>query len=238
MIRNGKGFWLHYKAWNVANNAPEMNDAANHTLKLFIDGVLSDPTNTPIDLNNGECAVFVTAAESLGAKFIAVAGVSLTADVELIPGMVATNLLKPGIAFIGCFTCWDMANNQPALGETALTLSMVIAQDNTSGAATNDPAELGALTVPGLYSLSIIAAENPGTALSILGTSTTADIEVMPTELAPYNEDQPAESDVRIGVDYAEGTLTGTLSPFTATYELPQEVIIEDEEIIIIEGCE
>jgi hypothetical protein len=60
----------------------------------------------------------------------------------------------------------------------------------------------------------------------------------MPTELAPFTVDYPAESDVRLATDYAEGTLTGTLAPFSASYELPQEVILEDEEFVIYEGCE
>jgi hypothetical protein len=237
MVRSGKGFWLHYKARNTANNAPALNDAANHTLKLFIDGILLDPTNAPEDIAVGECRIFITPSESDGAKFIAVDGTSSTADVSLIRGMVITDLLKPGVGFVGCFTCWDAENNQPALGEDDVSLSMIIAQNNTSGAAINSPVELGALTVPGLYAISVTSSENPGTALSILGESNTVGVEIMPTEMGPHNEDQAAEADVRIDIDYAEGTLTGTLSPFSCTYELPQEVIIEDEEIII-EGCD
>jgi hypothetical protein len=48
------------------------------------------------------------------------------------------------------------------------------------------------------------------------------------------------EAKAEINYQYGAGGVefTGTLSPFTATYELPQEIIYEDEEIIILEGCE
>lgn len=49
-----------------------------------------------------------------------------------------------------------------------------------------------------------------------------------------------AEADVLAGEQYGAGGVefTGTLSPFTATYELPQELVYEDEEIILLEDCE
>jgi hypothetical protein len=88
---------------------------------------------------------------------------------------------------------------------------MTVAQDNTSAGATNTPAEISAVSVPGLNSLSVTGAEGNGKAVSIIGLSSTLGVMLIPTELAPYNEDQAAEADVRDGVSYAEGTLTGTL---------------------------
>lgn len=77
------------------------------------------------------------------------------------------------------------------------------------------------------------------------------------------NKDNPSESDVRSGVVYDNGNLTGdyvpaaeavvlageqygslgteftgTLFPFQAAYNLPQEIILEDSEILIFEGCD
>jgi hypothetical protein len=65
-------------------------------------------------------------------------------------------------------------------------------------------------------------------------------IKDIPTDNTVGTYLQVAEEDVEKDVQWgADGTeFTGTLAVFTATYELPQEVIIEDEEIIIIEGCD
>ena len=48
------------------------------------------------------------------------------------------------------------------------------------------------------------------------------------------------EAKAELDFDYGAGGIefTGTLAPFTANYELPQEIIFEDPEIIILEGCE
>ena len=141
MIRNNTGFWLHYSAYNAASNVAELNDSGNHTLKLFIDGVLGDPTNSPEDIANGECRIFITAAESNAAKFICVAGISSTSDVYIIPGYTITDLLVPGAAFVGCYTAWDAGNNVPKTGDDA-NHTLTVAQDNTSAGAANSPAEV------------------------------------------------------------------------------------------------
>jgi hypothetical protein len=235
MVRNNTSFWLHYSAYNASSNEAELNDSANHTLKLFIDGVLSDPTNTPEDIGNGECRLLVTAAESSGAKFICVAGTSSTSDVYIIPGMVITDLLVPGTAFVGCYTAWDSLNNVPATGDVdsggVPNHTLAVAQGNTSAGATNTPAEISAVAVPGLYSLSVTTAEANGTAVSIIGSSSTSDVNIIPTELAPFDVDYPAQGDVRKDTDYAEGTLTGTL--VVTTVAQPLEIIeIETTEVI------
>ena len=79
---------------------------------------------------------------------------------------------------------------------------------------------------------------------SIVGTlivPPTGDvIEGIQTDdtVGTYKEvpENKAEFDFDYGADGTE--FTGTLSPFQATYELPQEVIIEDEEFVIFEGCD
>lgn len=60
------------------------------------------------------------------------------------------------------------------------------------------------------------------------------------TDATVGNYEPAPEANVLIDFDYgANGTeFKGTLSPFAATYELPQEVITEDEEFVIFEGCE
>lgn len=208
MIRNNTGFWLHYSAYNTASSAPELNDAANHTLKLFIDGALSDPNNTPEDIAVGECRIFIDPAESNGAKIITVAGVSSTADVSIIPATAITDLLTPGTAFVSPYTAWDTAANAPKTADVG-NHTITITQDNTSGGALNPPAEIDAVTVPGLYKVAVTSVEGTGKAVSIIGVS-TGTTNIIPTELAPFTVDNAAISDVRLGTDYAEGTLTGT----------------------------
>jgi hypothetical protein len=237
MVRNNTGFWLHYSAYNAANNAAEPGDVANHALQFVIDGVVSTPNNSPQEIAVGEYRILVDAAESNGAKFICVAGISSTVDVYIIPGMVITDLLISGVTFVACYTAWDVAANAPKTGDV-LNHTMTVAQDNTNAGATNAPAEINALSLPGLHSLSVTAGEGAGHAVSVIGVSATADVNIIPTEIAPFTVDYPVEADVKFGTDYAEGTLTGTLSPFDATYLLPEEIILEDEEIIIFEGCD
>ena len=283
MYRNNTAFWLHYTAWNTSTNAVELGDAANHTLKLIVDGVMTDPINTQDNIALGECRILIDEVESNLIKSMCVAGISSTPNVVLIPAMVTTDLLKPGISFVGYYTAWDGANNEPKINDTG-NHSITIAQDNTSAGATNAPSEIDAADVPGLNKITATAAEATGRSVSLLGESSTADINIIATEYALFNVDNADEGDVRLGTDYAEATLTGTaaiplpvdvrsgvptddtvgnyvpadvavvldgeqfgslgteftgtLVPTQASYELPQAVIIEDEEIIIFEGCE
>lgn len=192
MVRNNTAFWIHYSAYNASTNVLEAGDVdsggvPNHTLKLFIDGVETVPTNSPEEIGAGEYRIQVTAAESNGAKFICAAGVSSTTSIYIIPAMVITDLLVPGTAFIACYTAWDGANNAPKTGDDA-NHTLTVAQNNTSAGATNTPTEVNAATCPGLYKLSVTAVEANGTAVSIVGTSSTADINIMPTELNPFQE--------------------------------------------------
>ena len=213
MIRNNTAVYIHYSAWDSANNAPKSGDVENHTLKLIIDGALSAPTNTTEEIAAGGYRLLLTAAETNGAKFICVAGVSSTADIYIIPAMVITDLLISAAAFIGCYTAWDAATNAPKSGDDA-NHTLTIAQDATSAGATNAPAEVDAVNVPGLYKVSVTTGEATGKAVSIIGVSATADINIMPTELAPFTVDYPPITDVLLDIDYAEGTLTGTLNRY------------------------
>lgn len=214
MIRNNTDVYVHYSAWDTANNTGKTGDVANHTLKLIVDGVATDPINSPEEIAVGEYRLLLDEVETNLIKFICVAGISSTADVYIIPAMVITDLLVSGAAFVGCYTAWDVAANAPKTADVA-NHTITIAQDNTSAGATNSPAEISAVNVPGLYKISATVAEATGKAVSIIGTSSTADVNIIPTELAPFTVDYPLISDVRLDVDYAEGTLTGTLVQIT-----------------------
>ena len=208
MIRNNVAAYIHYSAYDTANSTGKTGDVANHTLKLIIDGVVSSPTNPPEEIAAGEYRILLTAAESLGAKFICVAGVSSTPDINIIPAMVITDLLISGAAFVGCYTAWDTSANAPKINDAG-NHTMTIAQDATSAGATNSPAQVDAVNVPGLYKVSVTTGEGTGKAVSIIGVS-TGTTNIIPTELAPFTIDNAAISDVRLGTDYAEATLTGT----------------------------
>lgn len=208
MIRNGTGSYIHYSAYNASTNKGESGDVANHHLKLVIDGVETDPNNTPEAIAFDEYRIFVDPAESLGVKFIRVGGISDTSDVYIIPADAITDLLKPGVPFTGCYTTWDIVNNVPMLADAG-NQSIRIAQDGTDSAASGQ-SEVNAVTLPGTYKVAATGAQANGRAVSIIGGSSNADASIISTELAPYNEDQAAEADVRLGTDYAEGTLTGT----------------------------
>ena len=211
MIRNNVAMYIHYSAWDAANNTGKAGDVANHTLKIIVDGVVSDPDNSPAEIVAGEYRLLLTAAESNGAKFICLAGVSSTADVYIIPAMVITDLLVSGAAFVGCYTAWDTSANTPKTADAG-NHTITIAQDNASAGATNSPSQVSAVNAPGLYKISVTAGEAAGKAVSILGVSSTGDINIIPTELALFTVDYPAVADVENGVVYAETTLTGTLA--------------------------
>jgi len=237
MIRNGTTVWIYYVAWDSANNKPALLDAANHTLKYVLDGVVADPLNLPEEIGGGVYRVRMDDVESATVKFIALGGVSASADVYLIPALVITDLLVPGVEFVACYTAWDTFNNVPATVDD-INHSIIYAKDNASAAATNAPVEISAVNLPGLYKLTVTALENTGKAAAVLGTSLTSNVNIMPTIMNMFVVDYPSAEDVRIGTDYAEGAYTGTLVSFAATYELPQEPVYESAEIIILEGCE
>lgn len=210
MIRNNTAAYIHYSAYDTANSTGKTGDAGNHTLKVIVDGVVTDPINTPEEIGVGEYRLLLDEVETNLIKFICVAGVSSTSDVYIIPATVMTDLLISGAAFVGCYTAWDTAANAPKTGDVA-NHTITIAQDATSAGATNTPAEVDAVNVPGLYKIVATAAEATGKAVSIIGISATANVNIIPTELAPFTVDYPAAANVRLGTDYAETTLTGTL---------------------------
>jgi hypothetical protein len=75
---------ITYTAFNTATQGYVDNDAANHTLKVVVDGVESTPSGTPVSKSNGEYALTLLAAECSGRK-ITVSGSSSTNNVIIIP---------------------------------------------------------------------------------------------------------------------------------------------------------
>lgn len=87
---------IQYVAWNTTANAGQTADAANHTLRICKDGVSTAATNAPSEVDGtyapGLYAVSIT-AEEMDADGIALAGVSSTNGVAIIPVLITTELL-------------------------------------------------------------------------------------------------------------------------------------------------
>ncbi len=306
MIRKGVEQIVYYLAWDTAANAPKTGDVANHTLQVIKDGVRTAATNSPseIDATNapGLCAIILTATE-LNGNFVALGGVSSTADVIIIPVYILTDASSKGFSRTVVYQAYDTANNVGKTGDVGNHTLRVIT-DGASAAPSNAASEISAALVPGLCKVTLTNAEMNGFAVSLGGKSSTADVEIIPLYMATDTEaDYPVESNVRLNVDYDSGNLTGTLavpaasdvrdgiavddtvgsaaipSPndvrdgiptddtvgnyvpaeegnhalgdsygslgteFTGTkaltpFKLPVEVVLEDSEILIFEGCE
>ena len=188
MIKNGIEQVVHFYLHDAVNNTGKTGEAGNLTMQVVGDGIMAaaDNPGSIAEIDFGLYEMTLSIAESLNKKFIGVGGVCSTANIHVIPAYQSTDLLYKGIAYIGLVTIWDDANNVPRTGETALTLTMKVAQDSTDAGATNAPAEIDAVNLPGVYSLSVTAAEGTGNAVSIFGGSSTADTTVLPTELSTF----------------------------------------------------
>ena len=84
----GNAVVIKYLAWNNGLNAGQAADAANHTLRLVVDGVEITPSGTPVQVNAvtlpGVYALTVTAAENIG-SIMTLGGTSSTANVTIAP---------------------------------------------------------------------------------------------------------------------------------------------------------
>jgi hypothetical protein len=115
--------------------------------------------------------------------------------------------------YIG-YTAWDKSNNIPKTGDV-LNHTLYLAKAGIEISPTNAPTEVNALSLPGLYLLLTTALENVEQSMALYGVSSTLDINILPTSYSP----DPAVQ-------------------LVTRYELPQELILEDSEIIILEDCE
>lgn len=86
-------------------------------------------------------------------------------------------MAKRGVEQPAYFIAWNVAENEPATGDAAnITLAWV--KDGVATAATNSVVEVSDTLAPGLYCVTITAAE-ADCALGVLaGTSSTADVEI------------------------------------------------------------
>ena len=89
MALYGNTLTVPYVAWDTDANAPALNDAANHTMRLIRDGVAAAPTNDPVDVENGACALTLTAVE-MQAGTVMVEGTSITPNVIILPLTIIT----------------------------------------------------------------------------------------------------------------------------------------------------
>lgn len=85
------------------------------------------------------------------------------------------------------YTAWDTGNNVGKTGDVANhTLEVIL--DGTDTTATNSPAEVDATNCPGIYSLTLTAAEMNGDFVSVAGKSATANIVIIPIHMSTERE--------------------------------------------------
>lgn len=95
MAIKNQAITVAYYAWDTSNNTPKTGDVANHTIKLVIDGTVTDPTNAPTEIDATYCKglykLTLTAAE-MNCDFMTVCGVSSTSNVVIVPFSVCTQV--------------------------------------------------------------------------------------------------------------------------------------------------
>ena len=237
MIAQGIAIWVHYKVWDSANKVWLTGDDLNHTLYVLKDGVLALATNTPQPVTGIVHKVLLTGTEVNG-LLTTLGGITSTPDAYIIPVHMLTDGTTKGVNLSVPTTAWDMANDAPKTGDVANHTMSVTEANAASVTTTNNPTEVSAANMPGVSVTVLEPSETDGPIDTVSGVSSTADVVIMPTTFPVALAPDPAdEADVLEGVVYDNGNLTGTLVPLQASYELPQEIILEDEEIIIFEGC-
>lgn len=84
-----------------------------------------------------------------------------------------------GIGFVAGVTAWDTAGNEAATGEAGNTTLHLI-RDGIAAPADNAPEEVDAANCPGELRLTVTDAEADCATLTVAGTSTTADVAIIP----------------------------------------------------------
>lgn len=88
-----------------------------------------------------------------------------------------------GVSFVLPFVVWDTTANAGRTTDAPnLTLRWV--KDGASAAPANAPTEVDAVTAPGLYKVTLTAAEAQATFGALAGVSSTAGVTVMPVQVA------------------------------------------------------
>jgi hypothetical protein len=179
MILRAQAIWVHYQAWDAANNIGKSGDVANHTLQVVLDGVISPATNSPQAVGGDLYKVLLTTAEVDG-LLITLGGVSSTSNIYIMPVHFITSDDTRGVVLKLQYTAWDTSANAPKTTDDA-NHTLNIATGSTTAGATNTPTELSAVDIPGVYSLELTEDETAEPIDSLYGTSSTDDVVIVPT---------------------------------------------------------
>lgn len=183
MIDRAQSRVWHYLAWDTANNKPFPGDAANHTIQTVTDGIIAPATNGPANMSILNSILFT--ADEMDGNSVALAGVSSTPDVAIIPVIVITSEKTIGIDLFIPFSVWNNLTNQPQPGALA-RLNMEFAAEGVNGAI-NAAAlvELSAANAPGLYGATLLGAtQNTAQFMSVFGFSSDPNENVLPINYA------------------------------------------------------
>ena len=91
-------------------------------------------------------------------------------------------MIKKNQAAIIQYMAWDTGNNSPKTGDVANhTLKLI--QDGTANTPTNSPTEVNSTSLPGIYQLSVTAAETNYNFVTLAGKSSTANIVIIPVPM-------------------------------------------------------
>jgi hypothetical protein len=205
---------LIYKALDTVNRIGKTGDGANHTLRLVQDGTPAEPNNSPVEIDATDCPGDYSLALDQAERnynITCLSGKSSTANIVLTPVQVFSEGLK-GTSVVLCYFAFDTINNEGKTGDVANhTLRLI--KDGTEATPTNAPAEVDSTNCPGLYKLTVTAAESDFVSLMLTGESSTANIEIIPVQVYPYTI--PATPTISAVVDGGDQdsidvTVTGT----------------------------
>lgn len=132
-----------------------------------------------------------------------------------------------GVSFVITYVAWDTSANAGKTGDSANhTLRWV--KDGVSGVPTNSPSEVDATNLPGLYKLTLTAAEAQAVFGALGGKSSTANVSIMPV-MVPFEQlpnaapgtmsGLPLLSDVDLRTDAIE-VLVGTPASGTVSQDI------------------
>ena len=79
------------------------------------------------------------------------------------------------------FLVWDTSANAGKTGDAA-NLTLRIVRDGVEATPTGTPVEVDAANAPGIYTLALTWTENTGTAMALVGKSSTSGVMVVPTQ--------------------------------------------------------
>lgn len=128
-----------------------------------------------------------------------------------------------GVAVTVSFLVWDTSANAGKTGDAAnLTLRLV--RDGVEATPSGTPAQLDATNAPGVYTLALTAAENTGTAMGLVGKSSTASVVVVPTMW--HNLD----------ASIASRAATGAAMTLTAAYDAAKTAAQAGDEMDLVDA--